>query len=167
MIAVNHSWRIAPWADVLYSSDLAWWNAGFGDAFVGVKVSRSAVPGGHKVDLAERSGGWDDRMLFGTPGVIGAGGSSGFQALNLAVQFGSRRIALVGFDARVDLGTHWHGNHGEGLTNPTEGTAALWADRLDRAAPALSAAGVEVANCSPVSALTAFPKMGLCDWLRG
>lgn len=166
-IAVNHSWRIAPWADALYASDAAWWGAGFGNAFTGIKVSRSAVDGVRKVDLVEKGDGWDDRMVFDRMGSLGSGGSSGFQSLNLAVQFGSRRIALVGFDARVDLGRHWHGDHTDGLANPTEGTAAMWADRLDTAAPSLAAAGVEVTNCSPTSALTAYPKASLSRWLEG
>lgn len=168
VIVINHSWRLAPWADVLYASDFGWWRSGFGNSFVGLKVSRSVVPGVHKVDLVPlpKTGEWVNDMVLGRPGVIGTGGSSGFQALNLAVQFGSRSIALVGFDARVDGGTHWHGDHVRGLNNPTEATAAMWALHLDRAALRLSAAGVDVVNCSSTSALTAYPKTGLGRWLK-
>lgn len=165
-ISVNHSWRLAPWADVLYASDEAWWEAGFGAAFVGLKVSRSEVAGVNKVGLAATHDGWENRMILDRPGTIGAGGSSGFQALNLAVQFGARRIALVGFDARVDNGTHWHGDHSAGLTNPGAGTAAMWVAHLDRVAATLRAAGVEVTNCSPDSALEGYRKVGLGRWLK-
>lgn len=166
VIAINHSWRLAPWADALYASDFAWWRSGFGDAFVGLKISRSVVPGVRKVDLVPVKDGWSNDMVLDRPGVVGAGGSSGFQALNLAVQFGARRIALVGFDGHITAGTHWHGDHVRGLSNPTEGTAAMWTHHLDRAAPSLSAAGVDVVNCSSTSALNAYPKTGLGRWLK-
>lgn len=100
-------------------------------------------------------------------GEIGAGGSSCFQALNLAVQFGSCDIALVGCDARVDLGKHWHADHAGELRNPHQATADIWVSSFDEAAADLAGLGVRVTNCSPVSALTKFPKAALADWLQG
>lgn len=93
--------------------------------------------------------------------VIGWGGNSGFQAVNLAAHFGVRRIVLVGFDMQLRTGIHWHGRHGRGLNNPTRHNVERWRRVLDQAAPALAALGVEVVNVSPVSALTAYPKMSL------
>lgn len=166
VIAINNSWRLAPWADALYACDQAWWQTGAGDEFDGLKISRSEHPGVQKVELArDDSGAWLNEMVFHRPGIIGAGAGSGFQALNLAVQFGARRIALVGLDCRVDQGLHWHGAHGGQLSNPTCVTAALWTKYLDDAAPALEARGVEVVNCSPVSALTAYRHAELADVL--
>ncbi|WP_313666102.1 hypothetical protein [Shinella sp.] len=164
VVAINNSWRLAPWADVLYASDAAWWAANDHGGFAGIKVSRSDVQEVRRVRLRGKPGDYHNDMVFDDPGTIGAGGSSGFQALNLAIQFGARDIALVGFDARVDLGVHWHGRH-ERTGNPTESTAAMWAHHLDRQVTALAAHGVRVVNCSPVSALTAYPKMELEDWL--
>lgn len=89
------------------------------------------------------------------------GGNSGFQALNLAVQFGAKRIILVGFDMRLDHGVHWHGPHGKGLNNPRDPLFASWRDALNGAAPTLAALGVEVLNASAISALTAYPIMDL------
>lgn len=163
-IVVNNSWRLAPWADALYASDAEWWRENDHAGFGGFKVSRSDVAGVHKVKLRGSRGAWHDHMIFDEPGVLGAGGSSGFQALNLAVQFGARDIALVGFDARIDYGLHWHGRH-ERTSNPTECTAATWAMCLDRAAKPLADAGVRVVNCSPSSALEAYQKVGLIEWL--
>lgn len=163
VIAINNSWRLAPWADALYACDREWWETGAGDGFKGLKISPAEWPGVHRVGLAGYEGAWSNDMQFDEPGVIGAGAGSGFQALNLAVQFGCRRIALVGFDARVDRGLHWHGAHEGGLKNPMLCTAALWARYLDAAAPALKARGVDVVNCSPVSAVTAYRKASLSD----
>lgn len=101
-------------------------------------------------------------ILTATPGIIGSGsdrggGNSGFQALSLAVQFGARKIILVGFDMRLDQGAHWHGKHPPGLNNPSDKSIAIWRRTLNAAAPALDALGVEVLNASPVSTVTAFP----------
>jgi len=162
----NNSWRLAPGADVLYASDQAWWRTGAGDGFDGLKVSRSKHAGVHKVELKKA---WPDKwvnsLVFDEDGVIGAGAGSGFQLLNLAIQFGTRDIALIGYDHRIDLGTHWHGDHQDGLTNPRDTTAELWRGFLDAAAPALADAGVSVVNCSEVSALTAYRKVSLEEWV--
>lgn len=164
-ITVNNSWRLAPWSDALYASDAEWWRENDHAGFGGLKVSRSDVTGVHRVKLRGSRGSWHDHMIFDELGTLGAGGSSGFQALNLAVQFGSRDIALVGFDARIDRGLHWHGRH-ERTCNPTESTAATWAMCLDRAAVDLTAEGARVVNCSSESALAAYPKTSLRDWLN-
>lgn len=102
-----------------------------------------------------------DRLLFNRFGEIGWGGNGGFHALNLAVQFGARRVILVGYDMRVDLGVHWHGKHPNGMNNPSAVNTARWRQVLDAQAPLLSEMGVEVINASPVSALEAYPKMTL------
>jgi hypothetical protein len=100
-------------------------------------------------------------------GEIGWGGNGGFHSCNLVCQFGPpRRIILVGFDMRTDKGIHWHGRHGNGLSNPIETTAAKWARILDDVAPEFEALGVEVVNTSPISALRAYPKMSLEEALN-
>jgi hypothetical protein len=163
-VAINNSWRLAPFADVLYASDEAWWRENDHAGFAGLRVSRSDVDGVLRVAIRDRGRPRRDEMQLDTPGLIGAGGCSGFQALNLVAQFGATDIALVGFDARVDNGVHWHGKH-KRTGNPTRWTAAAWVANLDAAASALSARGIRVVNCSPVSALTAYEKTGLEEWL--
>lgn len=165
VVVVNNSWQLAAWADVLYASDTDWWRENDHAGFAGLKVSRSEWRGVERVHLRGEPGRYHNDLIFDESGVVGSGGSSGFQALNLAIQFGARDIALVGFDARVDLGCHWHGCHATTL-NPTEGTAAMWAYHLDRQANALIAAGILVTNCSSTSSLTAFPKTTLEHWLN-
>jgi hypothetical protein len=102
-----------------------------------------------------------DAILTDAPGVIGGGGNSGFQAINLAVQFGAARIVLVGFDMTLAHGAHWHGRHPARLNNPTMVTTAKWRERLDAVAPAFAALGIEVLNASPISALTAYRKVSI------
>lgn len=166
-IAINNSWRLAPWADVLYATDFVWWerNGGVPD-FAGLKISQDNRLADRPAWGVKLVTGRDDaRILVTTPGEISHGGNSGFAALNLAVQFGASRIVLVGYDMRVDRGLHWHGKHGDGLNNPSEETTRKWRRMIDGQAPILAALGVKVINASPVSALTAFPKMDLREAL--
>lgn len=163
-VAINASHRLVPWADALYACDGAFWLR-YEDAlaFPGLKVTQTAkgLPGVHKVkvEAAHRS------MLFDRFGQLGAGGNSGFQAVNLAAQAGAARIVLVGFDYSLARGVHWHGKHPVGMNNPSERNMARWADDMDRAAPLLASLGVEVLNASPYSSLRAFEKRPLEDCL--
>jgi hypothetical protein len=54
---------------------------------------------------------------------------------------------------------HWHGNHPSPLRNPDIGRFLEWRKHLDEKAGKLSAHGIDVVNCSSISALTAFPKL--------
>jgi hypothetical protein len=100
--------------------------------FAGLKITQDPTAainyGLRKVTLQKGR----DEILVEEAGAIGWGGNSGFQALNLAVQFGAARIVLVGFDMTRLNGIHWHGPHPSRLNNP-----------------------------SPVSALAAYPKVSL------
>lgn len=85
------------------------------------------------------------------------------QAVNLAACFGVSRIILIGFDMNLRAGSHWHGDHGKGLTNPSLTQIAEWADAMDGAAGQLAAIGVSVINASLTSALKNYPKMTLSE----
>jgi hypothetical protein len=101
-------------------------------------------------------------------GYVGAGGNSGFQCLNLAAQFGAKRILLVGYDMRVDLGEHWHPRHYPPLSNPhPNDNLPRWRAAIDGAAEFFAQAGIEIVNCSPVSLLKAYPKMTIGEALNG
>lgn len=167
-IAINNSWRLAPWADVLYATDFAWWEREQGvPEFGGLKISQDERlvhrPAWGIRTVTVRTA--QDQLLITTPGEIGWGGNSGFAAINLAVQFGVKRIVLVGFDMRVDRGMHWHGKHGAGLNNPSQESVRRWRRVIDEQAPVLAALGVEMLNASAESALTAYPKMDLREAL--
>jgi hypothetical protein len=130
--------------------------------FAGLKLSQDPVavklfPEIGQVTCVRKT----DEMLLDEPGVIGWGGNSGFHAINLAAQFGARRIVLVGYDMTMKNGLHWHGAHPRGLNNPTKGNVDRWRRAIDGGAPVLEAAGIEVINATPDSALQAYPFMPL------
>lgn len=162
VLTVNLSFRLYPDADALYAADSSFWQW-YGDArqFEGVKIA----PDGRAalyckllelVDIPKgRDGRRHDPMIFDRPRVIGCGGgNSGFQAVNVAVNAGARRIGLLGFDY---CGRHWHDDHPPALRNPSTNQLLKWREHFDNAAPGLAARGVEVVNLSSVSALRAYP----------
>lgn len=169
VIAINESYQLCPWADVLYGCDAAWWRMRQGVvAYGGLKISQDAEACSiykdiRKVNVEPRS----NELKVGTIGHLGAGGNSGFQALNLAVQFGVYQVILIGFDMRVDLGEHWHPRHYPPLSNPhPNDNMPRWRKALDGAADTLKILGVDVLNCSAVSLLKAYPKMTVQEALR-
>jgi hypothetical protein len=125
-----------------------------------VQEARAFDPRVRIVTLAREHGAYTSRLHFEPSGEIGRGGNSGFQALNLALQFGARRIVLLGFDMRIGPGgaPHHHGAHKHGLRNPTPRLLGEWARILDGQAPELQARGVEVINASVSSILKGFQR---------
>lgn len=160
VIAVNDAYTIAPWADCLYAADGKWWKWHKGaPGFVGMKYSIEPHDA-HKASAV---------MLknLGRPGLsldpaglcLGTTANSGYQAINLAVHFGARRILLLGYDMR---GSHFFGVHPDNSL-----------PRFERVVPGfqtlvapLAALGVTVINCTPRSALTCFPRAALRDALE-
>lgn len=166
-IVIKRSWRLAPWADLLYGIDPGWWIANQGAReFKGMKASPSPtacrVYGLRKVRLRPRA-----ELLTKEIGVIGCGlrsggGFAGFQAINLAYQFGSRRHILVGFDMTIANGAHWHKDY-RGVGKPDAARTERWRKALDGAAENFGAMGLEVLNASAGSALRKYPKVELAD----
>jgi hypothetical protein len=154
---------------MVYGCDPAWWKHRHGlPEFTGLKVAwrggNLEFPDLLKVDIPKNpSGGFAPTMLFDKLGTIGAGGNSGFQAINLAAQLGASRILLLGFDMTDRMGMlHWYGrNQWSQANNPVETSFKNWIGDLIRAAPILKARGVEVIDCSLQGALHCFPKMSL------
>lgn len=152
---------------MLYACDVSWWVTRQGcPGFLGLKVSQD--PGATKrfpeirLVVCARTG---EDLILDRIGHVGWGGNSGFHAINIAAQVGAARIILVGFDMRVDHGLHWHGKHVTGLNNPSRPNVERWRRTIDRAAPVLADAGIEVVNASPISALLNYPKMALSEAL--
>lgn len=180
VLAIKKNVELVPWADVVYGCDAAWWlhKRGLAD-FKGLKIAWAPLacnryPDIRKVDIdlsqdkvypieARKY-----RMLFDRQGLIGNGGNSGYQALNLAVQFGARKIILVGFDMQNRSGVHWYGrNHWERAGNPDSDNLKRWCTYFAAAVPDLERLGVTIINTSPISALTCFRRGTIKGALAG
>jgi hypothetical protein len=169
IIAINESYRLAPWAEILYSCDYAWWAAHKGlPEFAGLKLTHDRracreFSSLHRVEI-ENPG--SDDLLVERPSYVGAGGNSGFQAMNLAIQFGAVRIMLIGIDCNLSNGEHWHGRHHYQLNNPAESNVRRWKRAFDGAAGRLMSLGIDVVNCSPTSSLQNYPKLSISEALK-
>lgn len=170
VIAIKENYDLAPWADVVYGCDASWWRNRNGLlSYHGLKVSytrelRVQFKDIHFVDLDK----YDDVIRLSPLGKVGSGGNSGFQAVNLAVQFGATRILLIGFDMDHHARhPHWYGrNNGPGRTNPDHHNYDRWRKAFYQSTGVLNTAGVEIINGSKVSALSCFPKMRVVDALE-
>lgn len=157
VITVNTSFRRAPWADVVYACDGEWWNLYHEE----VEISATGERWTQDVDAAAKYGlklmkSARGKGLSLAPGLINQGESSGYQSIGLCWQAKAAKVYLLGFD---NHGDHWHGKHPSPLNkiNPY----ARWAGNYDQMAKDCKAAGLEVINCTPKSALRTFPAM---DW---
>lgn len=143
--AVSDAWRLAPWADVLVSTDAAWWTKHpEAKQFAGEKFTGAPV-------------------FLPVPGVTRApwstsGTNSGLLACKTAHARGATRILLCGFDMQ---GTHFFGGHPPGLGNTTPERFVALRQQFAEWRPA----GVEIINCTPGSALACYPHQPLSEAL--
>jgi hypothetical protein len=167
VIAIKENVELYPRADIVYGCDGAWWRHRQGlKAFRGLKIAYDprvcdTFADIKRVEIAKTT----DRILTAAPLHIGSGGNSGFQALNLAVQFGAKRIMLIGFDMTDRSGVHWYGrNNWMNANNPSDPNFRRWMAAFHASLPDLE--GVLVVNVSPTSVLKAFPRISLAETLQ-
>jgi len=167
VIAVNDAVRLAPWADVLYSSDPGWWQKHkWMPDFAGVRVKVDSVRAhsAHKPPLE-----WNGVLSLRNTGKDGVEFSpdglrtqinSGGAAINLAVHLGAKRIVLLGYDMGPS-GKRYH-FHDE---KNTYSAYDVFIKNIGTMAAPLAAAGIEVVNCSRQTKLQCFPRMSLKEAL--
>lgn len=164
-IAINTTFRLAPWADVLYACDGLWWDQYIEEvreSFKGqlwtLDAEAKRKHGVNRIESRPAPG------LGKQKGVIHQGQNSGYQAINLAYQARAKRIILLGFDMKSQgKKKHWHGDHPGRLNHPLP--YATWIKAFEKLAADLKAEKVEVLNATPGSALTCFPQVSLDECL--
>lgn len=119
VIAINTTFRLAPWADHVYACDERWWNEYHDEV-------RATCIGRLWTYYQKTADGFDLEQID-IPAAK-TGGNSGVQAARHAITgLGATRIILVGYDMK---GTHWHGNHPQGFPNPTPDNFRHWIKHL-------------------------------------
>jgi hypothetical protein len=157
VIAINDAYRLAPWADVLYACDAKWWNWHQGvPEFQGWKGALELGAAVWGVNVLQATG--CEGLEMSRRGLR-TGLSSGYQALNLAVHLGARRIVLLGYDLQPGPGgkSHWFGEHPDGV----QSDFPVLLEGFKRIVEPLAKAGIAVLNASRVTALTGFPRVTL------
>lgn len=159
VIAINDAWRLAPWADILYACDERWWtHYNFVPGFRGEKWTQNQ--GRRSWPLEANRNGLNVIKSRNAPGLsfieglIHTGYNSGFQALNLAVLWGYKRIILLGYDCS-DIG-HFFGEHPPPLRKKSP--YSLFRKSFIESAPQLKEAGIEVVNCSRQTTIQCFKR---------
>jgi len=172
VVAINDAHRLAPWADVLYSSDRRWWNHYKGvPEFQGLRFGIGSGigkknPAGSKwtgVKILRNTG---YHGLEKEPDALRNGRNSGYAAINLAVHLGARRILLLGYNmSYLKNRAHFFGSHPPGLPQ----SASLYPGfrkNFEHMVKPLAELGVEVINCTPDTSLMCFPIKPLREVLK-
>lgn len=170
VIAINDAVRLAPWADVLYSSDRGWWQRNkLARDFAGIrmKVANAEWKTG---DAREYPLDESGIVILKNTGVTGvdfmAPGirnlqNSGGAAINVAVHLGATRILLLGYDMGLQKGRSHFIELGS-RPSPYIRFRRL----LQTMVAPLEQAGITVLNCSRHTDLEAFPRAVLREVLQ-
>ena len=154
---------------MMYAADSQWWrHHDYCRAFTGERWTQSigsnnwaqeAFENGLRVIKCRHA-----CELSLDPAYVNSGHNSGFQAFNIAVLRGAKRILLLGVDLNSTFGAHWFGEHPKPLKRPSP--FATFIKAFNAAAPVCQINGIEVINCSLISSLLCFPKRSLEDAVR-
>lgn len=172
---VNDCYRLAPWADFAYAGDWTWWDHHLSlhnpdheklermERWTTMRQTQTKHPGVRWVQ------GWNERSLSDDPARICWGRNSGYQAINIALLKGARRIVLLGFDMKFapDGKKHWFGDHPTELHPKGGGDPQRWVGAFDDVARGLEKfPGATVVNATRDTALTQFPRMTIQEALQ-
>lgn len=185
VISINDSYRLAPWADLLYGCDWTWWDKHLGArAFQGGHRVIMEHPDKHEAGTFEAAHRYGLKVLRCTgesgfeddPTAIRHGYNGGYQAVHLAVKLGAKRVLLLGYDMKPEpvgvapgkdgtpqpvLKHHWHGDDKDRAAPPYRLFLKEWGSLV----LPLRERGVQVINCTPGSALDSFPRQTLSEAL--
>jgi hypothetical protein len=174
VIAINDTYKLAPWADVLYACDARWWiEHGYVTSFEGERWTQDSAPVKDWPRRAAHAGlnvvkSYPGNLVSDSADYIFTGSNSGYQALSFALCAGASHAILLGYDMGVaeDGKRHFFGDHPTTLCqkSPYETFRAAF----NQASLAfLSRMGV--VNASRRTALECFPRatleqaLGVCS----
>ena len=173
-VAINETWRLAPWAHTLYGCDWEWWAslAPKVEEFRGTRVIGTVPNIRNKPQFPPEMEGQAAQLqylrvvagqtqpLWNGP-AVGAGSNSAFQVANWVARCGATRLVLLGVDCHSP-NAHWHGIHKHPLAkNQKPNLMKAWLMAWRNAAPQFTERGISVVNCSPGSAVDCFPRANL------
>jgi hypothetical protein len=163
VIAVNDAYLYAPDCLALYAADDKWWRWHQGcltahkmptgkhyPAFTGqyrYTLGRTAFANVHILRKGPETG------LASDAGAVALGRNGVYQATNVAVHFGAKRILYLGVDMQGESGSHFFGRHPDNSGAPFLVSLERFATLLKP----LKALGVTVINCTRKTALKCFP----------
>lgn len=149
----------ASFADILYAADFAFWRTHH-PATGALRVSAAQVQG-NPCPVCE---GLADLLVklhpapvpLNVAGRVWHGLHSGIQALQLAVTLGAEKVYLLGYDCVPRFGRTNYVDKAPGLNNGWHGERHDWAQKYSRIDWP-----IPIINCTPGSAIDAFPKLNI------
>lgn len=162
-IVTNTTWKLCPWADVVFGFDTKWWEHRQPD---GRKMAEHVFEGfgGRKMTFSLAARALGVECVYQTPWFRGHGNSATAAAW-VALHAHARKVVLLGVDCkRAKNGrAHWHPDHPEAIGNCASlpNWSRLWADVLNAA----NLAETPVLNATRDTALTLFPRVDLAEAL--
>jgi len=154
-LVTNTTFRLAPWAAVLFGFDSKWWRQYGAEAasFKGEKLTIS--PNGTK----------HGARLCPNPNVIMRYGNSGAAALAIALQGNPAKVILLGYDGQKAPNgqAHWHEDHPNGMSNCK--SIATWKSHFELTAILARRKHTQVVNASRETAIRCFDRARLEDVL--
>ena len=150
-IVTNTTYKIAPWANVLFFHDTRWFEHYKSDldSFKGEIVTISPTKHPRVTRLSKP--------------LLNAYGNSGAGAISLAILAGAAKVILLGVDAQYDKKVHWHGDHPSGLGNAR--SVNKWPAQFEKVAQHAKDNNCIVLNASRNTKLKCFEKVQLEDVL--
>jgi len=161
VIAVNDSYIYAPDALALYAADDKWWkwHSGCTVPHVVGRTQYPAFTGQYRYTLGRTAFDVDilkkgpETGLSDDPGMVALGRNGVYQAMNVAVHFGAKRILLLGVDMQAPHpGSHFFGRHPDNSGPPFEVSKQRFSTLLEP----MKKRGISVINCTRKTALTCF-----------
>lgn len=156
VIAVNNTFQLAPWADIIFAADILWWYRYYDDVVAtchGELWTLDGV-GDHFVRRTRRSEPPIKQVAFDRETGLGKtrvnhGGNSGYIAVNLAYLMGAKKIVLVGYDHKhSNEQTHFHGDHETKYFRKNADDTDRWVSNFAWLSYDLNSSGVDLVNCS-------------------
>ena len=152
MLAVNSSYTIAPWVDIVFAMDYLFWCKKFYDV-------KAMCPDAFLCTTTRQPVKGVEFFAVENPGNSGAG------AISLAVHLGATKVILLGYDCQYgEKGKrHFFGNHPPGM-NGNAGSVHTWPDQFRSLSRRLK--GCKIVNSTPTTALKVWPCVPLEDALN-
>lgn len=152
VVVTNTTFRLAPWADFLFSHDPSWLAANGAEVrqmFSGKFYSQSTLAQNHGAECVR---GKFKHFL-----------NSGACAISLAIAEGAKVVYLLGVDCQETGGKkHWHEDHPVDKNgNGNASSIGRWPEDFAKVAEWAHKQQVDVLNCSRSTALRCFPLMEL------
>jgi hypothetical protein len=150
-VVTNTTFRLAPWADVVFGMDVNWWREYHREV--------EAICSGRKLSTSHAARAYGAESLWQCgwfPNTL----NSGQAAITLAMVSGAEKIVLLGYDCQKTGGkSHHHGDHPNSLGNA--GSLKRWPRHFEIMARDAQRDGVVVLNATRETALKCFPRVSL------